>query len=45
MAYNAAQKLQDNIAAIRVAIAFKNGSRVDSEGLETLKKYSGVWRY
>lgn len=41
MAYNSSQKLADNIAAIRVAIDFRNGTPVNEARAKALKTYSG----
>jgi N12 class adenine-specific DNA methylase len=41
MAYNALHKLEDNIAALKVALAHQDGNTISTEQLDTLKKYSG----
>lgn len=41
MAYNSLQKLKDNIAAIRVALAFREGTPVTDAGADMLSRYSG----
>ncbi|MBD0293652.1 MAG: N-6 DNA methylase, partial [Flavisolibacter sp.] len=41
MGYNSYQKLQDNIAAIRIALAWKEGQPLSSEDVLALKSYSG----
>jgi N12 class adenine-specific DNA methylase len=41
MAYNALHKLQDNIAALSVALGHKDSVTISNQQLETLKKYSG----
>ncbi len=41
MAYKVHKKLSDNIAAIRVALAWKRGDVLDPEEVEKLKKYAG----
>ena len=41
MAYNAFQKLTDNIAAIRLAVQWDKKSRLHAADIATLQKYSG----
>ncbi|MBT2564674.1 DEAD/DEAH box helicase family protein [Pedobacter sp. ISL-68] len=41
MAYNVLQKLNDNISAIRIALAYHKGNLPSAEGTASLKKYSG----
>ena len=41
MAYNPLHKLQDNIAAIRIALAHEPGNYVSAEQEQVLKKYAG----
>lgn len=41
MGYNSQQKLKDNLAAIRVALTWKEGQRLSDEQVEVLKGYSG----
>ncbi len=41
MAYNVSQKLNDNISAIRIALANQNGNAPSAEDTASLKKYSG----
>lgn len=41
MSYNSLQKLRDNIAAIRIALAYRNGSPVREADAELLSRYSG----
>jgi hypothetical protein len=41
MAYNSLQQLQTNIAAIRIALSFQPGDRLEEAQLETLRAYAG----
>ena len=41
MAYNQLQKLNDNIAAIRIALAWEKEKTLDATQIESLQKYSG----
>lgn len=41
MAYNVSQKLNDNLRAIRIALAYQNGNPLLAEDTASLKKYSG----
>lgn len=41
MAYNQLQKLNDNIAAIRIALAWDKEKTLDASQVEALQKYSG----
>ena len=41
MAYNVSQKLNDNIGAIRIALAYQQGDLLSAEDTANLKKYSG----
>ncbi|MFB9843969.1 SNF2-related protein [Mucilaginibacter ginsenosidivorans] len=41
MAYNAFQQLRTNIEAIRIALAFRPGDRLDEKQAETLRAYAG----
>jgi len=41
MAYNQLQKLNDNIEAIRIALAWEKGKTLDGAQVEALQKYSG----
>lgn len=41
MTYNIHQKLEDNIRAIRIALAFQGGSKLSEEDVEALKQYAG----
>ncbi|MDP3180327.1 MAG: hypothetical protein Q8M67_00745, partial [Bacteroidota bacterium] len=41
MAYNAFQKLNDNISAIRIALQWNKKSRISATDIATLQKYSG----
>ncbi|WP_025144943.1 helicase-related protein [Pedobacter jeongneungensis] len=41
MAYNTADKLYDNIAAIRIALDYREGQVLDQSQIANLKKYSG----
>ncbi|MEJ7682993.1 MAG: hypothetical protein WKG06_35085 [Segetibacter sp.] len=41
MAYNQLQKLNDNIAAIRLALAWDKEKTLDTTQVEALQKYSG----
>ncbi len=41
MSYNSQQKLKDNIAAIRIALEWKDGQSLLPEEVEALKQYSG----
>ena len=41
MAYNALQKLNDNIAAIRLALQWDKKTRLQATDIATLQKYSG----
>ena len=41
MAYNLLQKLKDNITAIELAFAWKNGAAIDAQGAVQLQKFSG----
>ena len=41
MSYNSQQKLKDNIAAIRIAVEWKEGQSLLPEQVEALKRYAG----
>jgi N12 class adenine-specific DNA methylase len=41
MAYNSLQKLNDNIAAIRIALAYQPGTKLSDAENEALQKYAG----
>jgi len=41
MGYNSQQKLRDNIAAIRIALEWKQGQSLLPEQVEALKRYAG----
>ena len=41
MGYNSQQKLKDNIAAIQIALEWKQGQSLLPEQVEALKRYSG----
>ena len=41
MAYNQFQKLRDNIAAIRIALAYRAGDQISEADAERLRKYAG----
>lgn len=41
MSYNSQQKLKDNLAAIRIALEWKEGQMLLPEGVEALKRYAG----
>lgn len=41
MAYNSMQKLSDNIAAIRIALEYKEGKELSGADIIALKKFSG----
>ena len=41
MAYNSQQKLRDNIAAVQIALEWKQGQSLLPEQVEALKRYSG----
>lgn len=41
MGYNSQQKLKDNLAAIRIALEWKEGEMLLPEQVETLKRYAG----
>ena len=41
MSYNSQQKLKDNIAAIRIALEWKQGQSLLPEQVEALKRYAG----
>jgi hypothetical protein len=41
MGYNSQQKLKDNIAAIKIALEWKQGQMLLPKQVETLKRYAG----
>ena len=41
MAYNSLQQLRTNIEAIRIALSFQPGDRLEEEQLDTLRAYAG----
>ncbi|MFT4152245.1 Eco57I restriction-modification methylase domain-containing protein [Parafilimonas sp.] len=41
MAYNVAQKLQDNLQAIHIALAYQIGNPLTADDVDSLKKYAG----
>ena len=41
MGYNSQQKLKDNIAAIQIALEWKQGQLLLPEQVEALKRYAG----
>ena len=41
MSYNSQQKLKDNLAAIRIALEWKEGQMLLPEQVEALKRYAG----
>lgn len=41
MAYNSLQKLRDNIAAIRIALAYQPGNRLSESDAAALRQYAG----
>jgi hypothetical protein len=40
MAFNPLQKLRDNIAAIRIALAYRPGERVSADDTAALQRYA-----
>jgi len=41
MAYNPLHKLRDNIAALRIALAYRDGDIIDKDSLQVLQQYAG----